>query len=410
MGIGIGYVEGNGKYERNEIMENITHKFIVLSGKGGVGKSSIAVNLAVWLSMQGKSVGLLDIDIHGPSIPKLLNLEDRKVQIKGKKIKPVLYSDTLKIMSIGFLLQNESDALIWRGPMKHNVIKQFVTDVSWGNLDYLVVDCPPGTGDEPLSIVQLLGKIDGAIIITTPQQLAIVDVKKCLTFCKQLKLPVLGVIENMSGFICPHCNNRIEIFKGDGGKEMARDFNVPFLGSVPIDPALARACDSGKPFIDFDSQNPTAQAIVSAFEPLLVLGKQIQTGTAFYSTSQNKNPANKEKQNKMRIAIPVTASKLSAHFGHCEEFAMVDVDEQTKEISNIVKLQPPGHQPGVLPQWLNEQQADIIIAGGMGQRAQQLFAQNNIKVVIGASDQAPEQLVKAYLNDTLETGDNICDH
>jgi len=410
VGIGIGYVEGNGKYERNEIMENIAHKFIVLSGKGGVGKSSIAVNLAVWLSMQGKSVGLLDIDIHGPSIPKLLNLEGRNVQIKGKKIKPVLYSDTLKIMSIGFLLQNESDALIWRGPMKHNVIKQFVTDVSWGNLDYLVVDCPPGTGDEPLSIAQLLGKIDGAIIITTPQQLAIVDVKKCLTFCKQLKLPVLGVIENMSGFICPHCNNQIDIFKGDGGKQMARDFGVPFLGSIPIDSNLADACDSGKPFIDFDGQNPTAQAIVSAFEPLIGLGKQIQTETAFCSTSQSANPTNKEGQNKMKIAIPVTDGKLSVHFGHCEEFVIVDVDEQTKEISNIVKLKPPVHQPGVLPQWLNEQQADVIIAGGMGQRAQQLFTQNNIKVLVGASDQAPEQLVKAYLNDTLETGDNICDH
>jgi len=391
-------------------MENIAHNFIVLSGKGGVGKSSIAVNLAVWLSMQGKSVGLLDIDIHGPSIPKLLNLEGRNVQVEGNKIKPILYSDTLKIMSIGFLLQNESDALIWRGPMKHNVIKQFVTDVSWGDLDYLVVDCPPGTGDEPLSVAQLLGKIDGAIIITTPQQLAVVDVKKCITFCKQLNLPVLGVIENMSGFICPHCSNQIDIFKGDGGKQMARDFGVPFLGSIPIDSNLADACDSGRPFIDFDSQNPTAQAIVSAFEPLIGLDKQIQTETAFCRTSQSGNPANKEKRNKMRIAIPVTAGKLSAHFGHCEEFAIVDVDEQTKEISNIVKLQPPVHQPGLLPQWLNEQQADVIIAGGMGQRAQQLFAQNNIKVLVGASDQAPEQLVKAYLNDTLETGDNICDH
>jgi len=165
-------------------MENVEHKFLVLSGKGGVGKSSIAANLAVWLSMQGKRVGLLDVDIHGPSIPKLLNLEDKHVQAKAGGIEPVPYSDTLKIMSIGFLLQNESDALIWRGPMKHNVIKQFVTDVCWGDLDYLVVDCPPGTGDEPLSVVQLLGKVDGAVIVTTPQQLAVVDVKKCITFCR----------------------------------------------------------------------------------------------------------------------------------------------------------------------------------------------------------------------------------
>ena len=410
MGIGIGYVEGNGKYEKNEIMENIAHKFIVLSGKGGVGKSSIAVNLAVWLSMQGKSVGLLDIDIHGPSIPKLLNLEGRNVQAEGNKIKPVLYSDTLKIMSIGFLLQKQSDALIWRGPMKHNVIKQFVTDVCWGDLDYLVVDCPPGTGDEPLSIAQLLGKIDGAIIITTPQQLAVVDVKKCITFCRQLNLPVLGVIENMSGLVCPHCSNQIEIFKGDGGKQMARDFGVPFLGSIPIDSNLADACDLGNPFIDFGNQNPTAQAIISAFESLPGLDKQIQTETAFCSTSQSANPTNKEEQNKMKIAIPVTDGKLSSHFGHCEQFAIIDVDSGNKDIQGEKLVAPPPHEPGLLPKWLSGLSVDLVIAGGMGQRAQQLFAQNNIDVVVGAPDNEPHQLVLQYLAGQLQCGQNICDH
>jgi Mrp family chromosome partitioning ATPase len=259
-------------------MNNIAHKFLVLSGKGGVGKSTIAVNLAVWLSMQGKNVGLLDIDIHGPSIPKLLNLSSKGLQADGDKIKPFLYSDTLKIMSIGFLLQDENNAVIWRGPMKHKVIKQFVTDVSWGKLDYLIVDCPPGTGDEPLSIVQLLGNADGAVIVTTPQQLSVIDVKKCITFCRQLNLSVLGVIENMSGFVCPHCNHRIDIFRQGGGKQMAEDFNVPFLGSIPIDSALVSACDSGKPFISFNSQSPTAQILNAAFEPLLQSNKQFQIG------------------------------------------------------------------------------------------------------------------------------------
>ena len=251
------------------MMENIAHKFLVLSGKGGVGKSTIAVNLAVWLSMQGKIVGLLDIDIHGPSIPKLLNLNNKGLQADGDKIKPILYSNTLKIMSIGFLLQDESNAVIWRGPMKHNVIKQFVTDVSWGNLDYLVVDCPPGTGDEPLSIIQLIGNADGAVIVTTPQQLSVIDVKKCITFCKQLNLPVLGVIENMSGFVCPHCNKRTNIFKATGGEQMVKEFNVPFLGSIPIDSNMVHACDAGKPFIQFNNQNPVSQALSFAFEPLL---------------------------------------------------------------------------------------------------------------------------------------------
>lgn len=257
-------------------MNNVAHKFLVLSGKGGVGKSTIAVNLAVWLSIRGKNVGLLDIDIHGPSIPKLLNLNNKGLQADGDKIKPFSYSHTLKIISVGFLLQDDSNAVIWRGPMKHNVIKQFVTDVSWGNLDYLVVDCPPGTGDEPLSIVQLLGNADGAVIVTTPQQLSVIDVKKCITFCRQLSLPVLGVIENMSGFVCPHCNHRIDIFTKDGGKQMAADSNVPFLGSVPIDSALVSACDSGKPFISFDSQSPAAQTLNHAFESLLQLNKKFQ--------------------------------------------------------------------------------------------------------------------------------------
>jgi len=392
-------------------MENIKHKFLVLSGKGGVGKSSIAVNLAVWLSMQGKNVGLLDIDIHGPSIPKLLNLEQMNVQAVGDKMLPVAYSDTLKVMSVGFLLRNKTDALIWRGPMKHNVIKQFVTEVCWGDLDYLVVDCPPGTGDEPLSVAQLLGKVDGAVIVTTPQQLAVVDVKKCITFCRQLNLPVLGVIENMSGFVCPHCNKQIEVFTGDGGEEIARDFKVSLLGKVPMDSALAHACDLGKPFVDTPYKNLTVEAIRLAFEPLLNIEKPVQTDTLVSSAAQKENRV-KKKENKstMRIAIPVTDGKLSAHFGHCEEFAIVDVSEQTREIANVAKLQPPAHEPGVLPKWLGEQKADVIIAGGMGQRAQQLFAQNNIKVVVGASDQPPEELVTAYLNNTLETGSNICDH
>ena len=392
-------------------MENVKYKFLVLSGKGGVGKSSIAVNLAVWLSMQGKNVGLLDIDIHGPSVPKLLNLEHMNIQAMDDKMMPVDYSNNLKVISVGFLLRSKADALIWRGPMKHNVIKQFVTDVFWGDLDYLVVDCPPGTGDEPLSIAQLLGRIDGAIIVTTPQQLAVVDVKKCITFCRQLNLPVLGVVENMSGLVCPHCNQHIEVFTGNGGEEMARDFKVPLLGKIPIDPALAHACDIGKPFVDAAYKNLTAEAIRSVFEPLLQIGKQVQTDTSIPSSAQKENHINKkEKKSTMRIAIPVTDGKLSAHFGHCEEFAVVDVDEQTRQIANVAKLLPPAHEPGALPKWLGEQNADVIIAGGMGQRAQQLFAQNNIKVVVGASGQLPEELVSAYLNNTLETGNNICDH
>lgn len=385
--------------EQEQIAQNlkrIKHQILVLSGKGGVGKSSIAVNLAVWLSMLGKKVGLLDIDIHGPSIPKLLNLEGRRLQGEGNKIEPVLYNNTLKVVSIGFLIPDENAALIWRGPMKHSIIKQFVSDVCWGDLDYLVIDCPPGTGDEPLSVVQLLGEADGAVVVTTPQQLAVADVKKCITFCKQLNLTVLGIIENMSGFVCPHCNQSTDIFKGDGGRQMAKDFDVPFLGSVPIDPNMVPAADLGKPFIYFNNHSSTAQALNCAFEPLVQSNKQIET--------------NKKEQNEMRIAIPLTDGKLSQHFGHCEQFVIVDVDSDTKDIKSQELVDPPVHEPGVLPKWLSGLHVNLVIAGGMGQRAQQLFAQNQIEVVVGAPVEAPEDLVSARLNGTLETSSNICDH
>ncbi|HPS54926.1 MAG TPA: Mrp/NBP35 family ATP-binding protein [Sedimentisphaerales bacterium] len=252
-------------------MAKIEHKILVLSGKGGVGKSSIAVNLAVWLSTQGKKVGLLDVDIHGPSVPKLLKLDTCRAQGTEELIEPVAYSKNLKVMSVGFLLADANSAVIWRGPMKHNVITQFVKNVNWGDLDYLVVDCPPGTGDEPLSIAQTLPDADGAIMVTTPQQVAVADVKKCITFCSQVHLKVLGIIENMSGFVCPHCNKRTDIFKGDGGSEMAEQFGITFLGSIPIDPEMGRCCDAGEPFINSNSNSPTVQAIQHAFRPLLEL-------------------------------------------------------------------------------------------------------------------------------------------
>lgn len=385
--------------EQQQIEQNlkkIKHQILVLSGKGGVGKSSAAINLAVWLSMQGKKIGLLDIDIHGPSVPKILNLEGRKLLSSKNRIEPISYSDTLKVISVGFIIKNENDALIMRGPMKHGVIKQFICDVAWEELDYLVVDCPPGTGDEPLSIVQLLGKPDGAVIVTTPQQVAVTDVKKCVTFCKQLNLPILGVLENMSGFICPHCNQRTDILGENGGRQMADDFGIPFLGSIPIDPNMVHAADLGQPFVRFNDKTPTAQAIINAFEPLL-------------QTNEN-NVINNKEQSIMKIAIPTTDGKLCMHFGHCDQFCIINVNNESKEIEGQELVTPPPHEPGVLPKWLAGLNVNTIIAGGMGQRAQQLFTQNQIEVVVGAPSEKPEKIVLAYLNGTLAAGKNICDH
>ncbi len=383
-------------------VKQIKHQILVLSGKGGVGKSTVAVNLAVSLALAGKKVGLLDIDIHGPSIPKILNLEGKSLQAEGDVILPVEMAENLKVMSIGFLLRASNDAVIWRGPMKYQMIKKFLKDVDWGGLDFLVVDSPPGTGDEPLSIVQLLENADGAIIVTTPQEVALTDVRKCITFCRNLNLPVIGVLENMSGFVCPKCGERTDVFKSGGGELMAGQMDVPFLGRIPIDPQIVEACDSGRPFVYHYNQSQTAKAFEKILNPIL----ELDTNAQELNETQSLQTGDK----KRRIAVPLAQGKLSLHFGHCDQFAIFDIDDSIKKITNRKDASPPSHAPGALPKWLNENNVNIIIASGMGQRAQQLFAQNDIKVVIGASGQAPEELVSAYLENKLETGDNICDH
>jgi len=249
-------------------MCKIQNKILVLSGKGGVGKSTVAVNLAMSLVLKGERVGLMDVDIHGPSIPKLLDLENSKIDSgTDNSIMPIVHKSGLKVMSIGFFLNNQDDALIWRGPKKHGLIKQFLTDVVWGDLDYLIFDLPPGTGDEPLAICQLIVSANGAVIVTTPQGIAIKDVRKSVNFCEQVDLPILGVIENMSGFICPKCGELTHIFSHGGAKNMANDMNIPFLGEIPIDPEIVKKSDSGKPFI-YDHNNPRA---VNAFNQIVEL-------------------------------------------------------------------------------------------------------------------------------------------
>jgi len=252
-------------------IKQIKHQILVLSGKGGVGKSTVSVNLAISLALAGKKVGLLDIDIHGPSIPKVLNLENARIASNGQDILPVEMTNNLKVMSIGFLLQEKDLAVIWRGPRKYHMIKQFLKDVQWGELDFLIIDSPPGTGDEPLSIVQLLENADGAVIVTTPQEVALSDVRKGISFCRNLNLPVIGVLENMSGFVCPKCGEVTDIFKSGGGEKMATQMNVPFLGRIPIDPQIVRACDSGQPYVQHYSSSQAAQAFKEAMLPLLML-------------------------------------------------------------------------------------------------------------------------------------------
>jgi ATP-binding protein involved in chromosome partitioning len=251
-------------------LSKIKNKIVVLSGKGGVGKSTVSVNLAMGLALAGKRVGLLDIDIHGPSVPVLLGLEGERLQTCENELVPISIGN-LSVMSIGFLLQDKEDAIIWRGPRKASVIQQFVENVAWGELDYLIVDCPPGTGDEPLSICQILGQTAGAIIVTTPQDVAAADVRRSVTFCNQIQMPIVGVIENMSGFKCPHCGETTEIFKSGGGLRLAKQFDIPFLGSLPIAPEVGILGDEGRAFVGQSEESSASEAFSPIIKDLLKL-------------------------------------------------------------------------------------------------------------------------------------------
>ena len=242
-----------------ENLSKIRRKIIVMSGKGGVGKTSVAVNLAYALSLTHSTVGILDIDLHGPNIAKMMGIDKSELLVSSFGIEPVNVLPDLKAVSLALVLRNQDQPVIWRGPLKMATIKQFLSDVHWGKLDYLIVDSPPGTGDEPLSACQLITDIDGAIIVTTPQELAILDSRKSVMFAKELNVPVIGIIENMSGFVCPHCGKEVALFKRGGGERSAKELNVPFLGSIPFELDLIDLADKGTPFIAYKKELKASQ-------------------------------------------------------------------------------------------------------------------------------------------------------
>jgi len=227
-------------------LAEVKHKIIVLSGKGGVGKSSVAVNLACALARCGKKVGLLDADLHGPTVPVMLGL-NKAPDATEKGILPLETAWNIKVISLGIFLNNADDAVIWRGPMKMSAIRQFLADVIWGRLDYLIIDCPPGTGDEPLSRVQRIPNPDGAIIVTSPQEVALTAVRKSVNFTRKVGLKLLGIVENFAGYVCPHCREISYPFGNGGGKKIASFGDVNLLASIPLYPDVAAQADAGKP-------------------------------------------------------------------------------------------------------------------------------------------------------------------
>ncbi|NLX26484.1 MAG: P-loop NTPase [Lentisphaerae bacterium] len=249
-------------------LSGVKHNIVVLSGKGGVGKSTVAANLALSLSAKGFKVGLLDADLHGPSVPTLFNLSGEHVEQFGDTVEPVR-AGGIKLMSSGFMLEHPDQAVIMRGPLKMKVLEQMLHGVNWGELDYLITDCPPGTGDEPLSVCQLIGSPDGAVIVTTPQEIAAADVRKSVQFCRKLNLPILGIIENMSGYTCPKCGETVHLFGKDGGRKLCEKYNLAFLGRIPIDPNVGLCGDAGHSFLERHGESDSAKAFEIAVEQVL---------------------------------------------------------------------------------------------------------------------------------------------
>jgi ATP-binding protein involved in chromosome partitioning len=251
----------------------IKNKILVMSGKGGVGKSTVSVNLALGLANKGYQVGLMDVDLHGPDVVRMLDLKGtiEPPASKDALVPPLKYNDNLKVVSLEYMMRDRDEAIIWRGPLKIQAIRQFVSDMDWGELDYLIIDAPPGTGDEPLSVAQTIPNLK-AIVVTTPQKVALDDVRKSINFCKTVKLEITGVVENMSGFVCPHCSETVDIFKSGGGEQLARDMELPFLGKIPMDPKVVMAGDDGTPYLSSDADSPATKAfseVIKAVETRL---------------------------------------------------------------------------------------------------------------------------------------------
>ncbi|MCU0589695.1 MAG: P-loop NTPase [Syntrophobacteraceae bacterium] len=384
-------------------LKRIQNKLLIMSGKGGVGKSSVATYLAHGLARLGHRVGLLDVDLHGPSIPRMLGVSGIFHIGEDKRMLPHAVNDRLQVVSIECLLEDRDSAVIWRGPVKHGVIRQFIADVDWGELDYLIIDSPPGTGDEPISIAQTIPDAH-AVIVTTPQEISLADVRKSINFCRHVHMPILGLVENMSGFICPHCSQETPILGKGGGARTAEAMNVHLLGSLPFEPRVVQAGDVGRTLFE----SPDGSHFMKALEGLITQVMERCATLPGKAEQEARTVAVPDGDHTFKVAVPLAEGRLTNHFGHCEQFAIVDVHDGKIDGKEIVT--PPPHEPGLLPRWLGERGVSLILAGGMGQRALHLFSERNIHVVTGAPNLEPEELIRQYLAGELTTGANVCDH
>lgn len=352
--------------------------------------------LAVYLQRTGKyRVGILDADITGPSIPRLFGADDYKPKATDAGLFPVRSHSNIQLMSINLLLDEPESPVVWRGPILANTVKQFWTDVIWGDLDFMFLDMPPGTGDVPLTVFQSI-PLDGIIIITSPQDLVSMIVKKAVNMANMMNIPILGIVENMSHVVCPHCGENIKLFGESSIKDIAAKWEIPYLGSLPIDPDLARLCDEGH--IERIRKEYLTDAVAA-------MEKVAARKNPFNDYDEENNDQSKGGNQIMKIAVAAQGKQVSDHFGHCEGFAIY-LTEEGKIVSQEF-LPNPGHKPGLLPNLLNDNGVKIVIAGGMGGGAIEIFNEKAIEVITGATGTL-DDIIEQYLLGNLSSTGSVC--
>ncbi len=393
-------------------LDRITNKIVVMSGKGGVGKSTVSVNLAYGLTLQGFKVGLLDVDLHGPSIAKMTGIEGKRLsEDGGGQVTPIEAAHNLFVVTVASMLENSDDPIVWRGPIKISAIKQFLSEIFWPKLDYLIVDCPPGTGDEPLTVMQLINDVTGTVIVSTPQDVSLIDVRKSMRFCEKLSVPILGVVENMSGFVCPNCSERVDIFKKGGVSKMMGDFKFDILGNIPLDPKIVDSGDDGRPYIYHYSNTEGGKEFQSIISKLIdKVGQQNskKSESKKHFTESDSSERVTLPEGVERIAIAVENDLVAEHPGHAPKFVMYDIKD--KNILKVEELTPPPHEHGVIPRWLKSLSATTIIAGNIGKVAKDMFKEFGIKAISGAPALSHNHVLDLYINDKLESTNKECDH
>ncbi len=355
-------------YQIRWTLDQIRHKLLVMSGKGGVGKTSVAVAVALMLARRGYAVGLIDVDLHGPDVYRMLGVGEPLDLVHGQYYLPADVARNLKLVSVEAMMKNREAAVIWRGPVKHKIIRQFLTEIQWGHLDFLVIDAPPGTGDEPLTVARAIPEVQ-AVIVTTPQEISLADVRKAIQFCQKVDMQILGVVENMGYLRCPDCGKAIPLFTSGQGSRQLQALGLPVLGSLPFDPEVVAAADEGRLTTLETSQSPFLQAMEAVVTQIVEALQQ--------AASQTQPPA--REPGTTIFAAPVVDGNLAPQCNQNQRFLLVTV--QDGQIVNQLQVTPPDFKPGLLPHWLERQGVSHLIAAGLPENARKLFQRKGLEVI-----------------------------